>query len=69
MQSHIVIRIVSWHLYRDMYRIMTLLVIHSTTVYGRVRELLDLIYLIKNILICVPKMNGGLTGLKQHEGE
>ncbi len=24
---------------------------------------------IKNILICVPKMNGGLTGLEQHEGE
>ncbi len=24
---------------------------------------------IKNILICVPKMNKGLTGLKRHEGE
>ncbi len=24
---------------------------------------------IKNILICVPKMNEGLTGLEQHEGE
>ncbi len=24
---------------------------------------------IKNIVICVPKMNGGLTGLEQHEGE
>ncbi len=35
-------------------------------VYGRVRELSDLI---KNILICVPKMNGGFTGLEQHEGE
>ncbi len=23
----------------------------------------------KNILICVKKMNKGLTGLKQHEGE
>ncbi len=23
----------------------------------------------KNILICVPKMNGGFTGLEQHEGE
>ncbi len=30
-------------------------------VYGRVRELLEFI---KNILICVPKMNEGLTGLK-----
>ncbi len=25
--------------------------------------------LIKNILICVPKMNEGLTGLEQHEDE
>ncbi len=23
----------------------------------------------QNILICVPKMNEGLTGLKRHEGE
>ncbi len=23
----------------------------------------------KNILICVPKMNEGLTGLERHEGE
>ncbi len=30
MQSRIVIRIVSWPLYRDTYRIVTLLVIHST---------------------------------------
>ncbi len=30
MQSHIVIRIVSWPLHRDTYRIVTLLVIHST---------------------------------------
>ncbi len=35
-------------------------------VYGRVRELSEFI---KNILIYVPKMNGGLTGLEQHEGE
>ncbi len=26
-------------------------------------------YFIKNILISVPKMNEGLTGLEQHEGE
>ncbi len=32
----------------------------------RVRKLSDLI---KNILICVPKMNEGLTGLERHEGE
>ncbi len=25
--------------------------------------------LIKNILICVPKMNGSLEGLEWHEGE
>ncbi len=36
------------------------------TVYGRVREFTRCI---KNILICVPKMNGGLTGLERHEGE
>ncbi len=34
-------------------------------VYGRVRELSEF----KNILICVQKMNEGLTGLKRHEGE
>ncbi len=36
------------------------------TVYGRVRELSEFI---KNISICVLKMNGGLTGLERHEGE
>ncbi len=35
-------------------------------VYGRVRELSDSI---NNILICVPKINEGLTHLEQHEGE
>ena len=34
--------------------------------YGGVRQRSDLI---KNILICVPKTNEGLTGLGQHEGE
>ncbi len=33
---------------------------------SRIRNLSDLI---KNILICVPKINEGLTGLEQHEGE
>ncbi len=37
----------------------------SIAVYGRVRELLEFI---KNIFICVPKMNGGPTGLERHEG-
>ncbi len=36
------------------------------TVYGRIRELLEFI---KNILICVLKMNEGLTGLERHEGD
>ncbi len=36
------------------------------TVYGRVRELTAYI---ENILICVTKMNEGLTSLEQHEGE
>ncbi len=35
-------------------------------VYGRVRELSDLF---RNILICVPKINKGLTGLEWHKGE
>jgi len=29
----------------------------------------NLLDFIKNILICVPKMNEGLTGLERHEGE
>ncbi len=32
----------------------------------RVRKLSDFI---KNIFICVPKMNEGLTGLERHKGE
>ncbi len=35
-------------------------------VYGKIRELSEFI---KNILICVPKMNEGLTGLERYEGE
>ncbi len=35
-------------------------------VYGRIRELSEFI---KNILICVLKMKGGLTGLERLEGE
>ncbi len=40
--------------------------VRTLAVYGRVRELSDSI---KNILDGVPKMNGGLMGLEQHEGE
>ncbi len=40
--------------------------VNSIAVYGRVRELSECI---KNILICVLKMNEGLTGLERHEGE
>ncbi len=35
-------------------------------VYGRVRELTRCI---KNILICFPKINGGLTDLERHEDD
>jgi len=35
-------------------------------IYGRVIYLSDFI---KNILICVLKMNEGLTGVERHEGE
>ncbi len=35
-------------------------------VYWRERGLSEFI---KNILTCVPKMNGGLMGLERHEGE
>ncbi len=31
-------------------------------------EIRELSVFIKNILICVPKMNEGLTGLERHEG-
>ncbi len=37
----------------------------NLAVYEKVRQLSECI---KNILICVLKMNGGLTGLKRHEG-
>ncbi len=40
--------------------------VRTLAVYGRVRELTGCI---KNILICVLKMNGGLTGLERREGE
>ncbi len=40
--------------------------VRTLAVYGRVRELTGCI---KNILICVQKMNGGLMGLERHEGE
>ncbi len=42
-------------MFLDLDRVRTL------AVYGRVRELSDSI---KNILICVLKMNSGLTGLE-----
>ncbi len=35
-------------------------------VSGRIRELSEYM---KNILICVPKMNKDLSGLELHEGE
>ncbi len=38
----------------------------TLAVYGRVRELSDFI---KNILICVLKINESITGLERHKGE
>ncbi len=38
----------------------------NLAVYGRVRKLSDFL---KNMLICVLKMNEGLTGLERYEGE
>ncbi len=40
--------------------------VRTLAVYGRVRELTESN---KNILICAPKMNEGLTGLEWHQGE
>ncbi len=40
--------------------------INYIAVYGGVRELTGCI---KNILICVLKLNKGLTGLERYEGE
>ncbi len=40
--------------------------LRTLAVYGRDRELSEFF---KNILICVPQMNEGLTCLERHEGE
>ncbi len=40
--------------------------VNYIAVYGRVRELSECI---KNIFICVLKMNRGHTGLEEHESE
>ncbi len=40
--------------------------LHCCLVYGRVRELSERI---NKYIICVLKMNEGLTGLEQHEDE
>ncbi len=40
--------------------------VNSVAVYWSVRKILDFI---KNILISLPKMNKGFTGLERHEGE
>ncbi len=49
----------------SLLRFWTLIVV-IIAVYGRVRELSEFI---KNILICVLKMNEGLMGLERHDGE
>ncbi len=38
----------------------------NLAVYGQVKELLNFI---NKFLICVPKMNEGLTGVERNEGE
>ncbi len=45
---------------------LSLDLVRIPAVYWRVRELL---VCTKNILICVLKMNEGLTGLEEHEDE
>ncbi len=54
----------------DYFKVLTTLLsldrVRTLAVYGRVRKLSEFI---KNILICVQKMNEGLMGLEQHEGE
>ncbi len=40
--------------------------VNYIAVYGRVRELSECI---KNILICVPKINKAFTGLERHGGK
>jgi len=39
---------------------------YDIAVYRKVRKLTDFI---KNMLVCVLKMNEGLTGVERHEGE
>ncbi len=57
----------SHQLFNDVFAtFLTLDHVRIFAVYGRVRELSEFI---KNILICVPKMNEGLTGFERHEGE
>ncbi len=50
----------------DLAMFLSLDRVRMLAVYGRVKELSEFI---KNILICVPKMNEGLTGLERHEDE
>ncbi len=68
MQLKIILRLTKKvKLFNDV--LATFLCVHRDgilAVYGRIRELSDLI---KNILICVPKKNEGLTGLERHEDE
>ncbi len=45
---------------------LSLDLVRIPAVYGRVRELSECI---KNILICVPKINDSLINLERHEGE
>ncbi len=69
-RSFITLRLNHWchmdYFYNLLATFLSLDHVRILAVYGCVRELLECI---KNILICVPKMNGGLTGLERREGE
>jgi len=57
-------RFIKLRLNQPFWTLKVLIILLS--MYGRVIYLSDFI---KSILICVPKMNEGLTGVERHEGE
>ncbi len=69
-RSFINLRLNHWCHMDHFNDLLTTFLVHKTIQLRcclcRVRKLSDLI---KNILICVPKMKEGLTGLEWHEGE
>jgi len=51
------------------YVFNTFLDLESLNAFALSAGLTESSYFINNILICVPKMNEGLTGVERHEGE